>query len=167
MARRVGAPLAAWAVVLLLAGCSWLGPAQVQPGTAAAEVRERLGAPTARYAANATDGERWQYSYEPAGRRVYNVDFDADGRVVRVEQVMTEALFAARIAPGAWTRSDVLREYGPPAWIMGTHNFDGDIWVWRYENGPFRRLLYIDITPDGRVQDYTLGDEYLDPPDWR
>lgn len=162
-ARALVAPL----VALLLASCALLGPGQVTPGTSAAEVHELLGEPTARYAANGTDGERWQYSYEPSGRQVYDIDFDADGRVVRVEQVMNETLFAERIKPGTWTRHDVLREYGPPAWVMGTHSFDGDIWVWRYEIGPFFRLLYIDIAPDGVVQDYSVGDEYLDPPDWR
>lgn len=153
---------------LLLAACAaLLGPAAVEPGTPAAEVLARLGQPTARYAASASGGERWQYSYEPWGRQVYNLDFDADGRVIRAEQVMNEALFAQRIQAGTWTRDDVLREYGPPAQVMGTRNFKGDIWVWRYENGPFPRFLYVDIAPDGVVQGYTLGDEYLDPPDWR
>lgn len=159
----------AWAALLasaalLLAACA--GPAQVTPGTPAAEVSQRIGQPTARYAATDSVAERWQYSYQPSGRQVYNIDLDARGRVQQVEQAMDEALFAQRIQPGQWTRQDVLREYGAPAWTMGTHNFDGDIWVWRYENGPFLRLLYIDIRPDGVVQDYSLGDEYLDPPDW-
>lgn len=154
------------AVTLLLAACAFTSPARVAPGTPAEQVRAQLGQPTARYA-DAAGGERWQYSYEPSGRQVYNIDFDAAGAVVRVEQAMNESLFAQRIAPGIWTRDDVLREYGPPAWTMGAYNVQGTIWVWRYENGPFLRLLYIDLTPDGGVQGYSLGDEYLDPPDWR
>lgn len=159
--------VASVAASLLLAACAFMGPARLQPGTPAAQVQAQLGSPTARYAEGTAGGERWQYSYEPSGRRVYNVDFDAAGSVVRVEQAMSEALFAQRIQPGVWTRDDVLHEYGPPAQTMGTYNFKGVIWVWRYENGPYPRLLYIDLAPDGVVQGYTLGDEYLDPPDWR
>lgn len=158
---------AAAAASLLLAACALMGPARVAPGTSTAQVLAQAGQPTARYADDATGGERWQYSYEPSGRRVYNVDFDAAGSVVRVEQAMSEALFAQRIQPGTWTRADVLREYGPPERTMRTHKFKGDIWVWRYENGPFPRLLYIDLAPDGVVSGYTLGDEYIDAPDRR
>lgn len=165
-ARSLGVA-ASLVVALLLGGCAFMGPSRLAPGTPAAQVRAQLGQPTARYAARDGSGERWQYSYQPAGRQVYNVDFDAAGSVVRVEQALSEALFAQRIKIGTWTRQDVLREYGAPAWTMGTYNFKGDIWVWRYENGPFLRLLYIDLAPDGVVAGYTLGDEYLDPPDWR
>ncbi|MDO5625539.1 MAG: hypothetical protein Q4G71_12735 [Pseudomonadota bacterium] len=150
------------ACVALLAACA--SPENIAPGTPSAEVLHTLGAPTGRYPLEAgTGGERWQYSWQPAGKRVYNVDVDAQGRVTRVEQALDEGLFEQRIRPGVWTRGDVLREYGPPAQTMGVHNFDGVIWLWRYELGPFPRLLYIDIERDGTVRGYSLGDEY--PPE--
>jgi hypothetical protein len=145
---------------LALAACA--SPASVAPGTPVAQVLASLGQPTGRYPAP-DGGERLQYSMQPAGQQVFNVDVDAQGRVERVEQALNEALFAQRIQPDRWTRAQVLREYGPPAQTMGVHNFEGVIWVWRYTDGPFPRLLYIDIDRAGVVRRYSSGDEY--PPD--
>jgi hypothetical protein len=79
---------------------------------------------------------------------------------------LSESLFDQRIQPDHWTRADVLREYGPPARIVGVHNFDGDIWVWRYADGPVWRLLHIDIDRAGVVRGWSSGDEPLpDVPD--
>lgn len=156
------------ALCLLLAGCAHLvNPTSLAPGTTAQEVEARLGQPTARYPAGDGAAERWQYSMQPAGQRVYNLDLDASGHLVRAEQALNEALFDTRIQPDAWTRAEVLREYGPPARTMRVHGSDSDIWVWRYTNGPFWRLLFIDLDPQGMVREYSLGDEHIDPPERR
>lgn len=159
--------------MLALAGAAWLAgcalfadPERIAPGTPVAEVQAQLGRPSARYPAGAGQAERLQYSYEPGGQRVINLDLDAQGRVARVQQVLDENLFAQRIQPDRWTRADVLREYGAPARVERVHNFDGDIWVWRYLAGPTWRLLFIDIDPAGVVRSWSTGDELLsDPPD--
>lgn len=153
---------------LLLAGCAmFTDPSRIATGTPEAEVLRQIGRPTATYpASGGTPGARLQYSYQPSGQRVFNFDLDANGRVARAEQALSEGLFPERIRKGQWTRQDVLREYGPPAQVMGVHNFDGEVWVWRYLQGPFWRLLYIDIDPRGVVQGWSTGDEILpDPPD--
>ena len=164
-ARRVLRALGLVAASLWLAACAM--PERIAPGTPAAQVLESLGRPSARYPLP-DGGERLQYTRQPAGQQVYNVDLDGQGRVTRVEQALNEALFAQRIQPDKWTQGDVLREYGPPAQTMGVHNFKGAIWVWRYADGPVWRLLYIDIDPGGVVRHYSVGDESLpDPPDPR
>lgn len=160
-----------WVAAVLLALSACAGPnawRPLQPGMSAAEVQQRWGAPTAVYPSPADLSQRWQYSLQPAGQQVVNVDFGPDQRVQRVEQVLNEALFAQRIRPDVWQRDDVLREYGPPADITRVHNFQGDIWVWRYADGPVWRLLFIDIDPAGVVRGWSLGDENLpDPPEPR
>ena len=99
---------------------------------------------------------------------MFNLDLDAQGRVVRVEQALSEARFGQRIQPDRWTREDVLREYGRPAQVTAVHRFDGDIWVWRYLDGPTWRLLFIDIDRAGVVRGWYAGDENLpDPPEPR
>jgi hypothetical protein len=143
----------------LLLGC--VQPRNIVPGTARANVLNSLGVPTARYPAAGSAGERLQYSSQPTGQTVYNIDLGADGRVLRVEQALNEGLFGQRIRPNAWTRADVLREYGPPAYTMGVHNFKGTIWVWRYIYGQTWRLLYIDVDPSGVVRGWSNGDEDL------
>ena len=166
---RVAAPRP-WLRLLLLALAAALlqacaDPARVAVGTPADEAERSLGAPTGRYRL-ADGGERLQYSAQPSGQRVINIDTDAGGRVARVEQVLSEVLFAQRIKPNVWTREDVLREYGAPARVMAVHNFVGQVWVWRYLYGPTWRLLFIDIDPGGVVRGWSNGDEDLpDPPD--
>ena len=157
--RRAGFIGAALALVLL-GGCAlFTNPDSVAPGTPAAAVVQQLGRPTAQYPASANAGERLQYTYQPAGQRVYNVDLDAQGRVAQVEQALNTGLFGQRIQPNHWTRQDVLREYGPPARVEAVHNFKGQIWVWRYLEGPTWRLLFIDIDPEGVVRGWSTGDE--------
>ena len=157
-ARAAGAAMAA----ALLGACALLAdPGRIAVGTPEAQVLQTLGRPTAQYPAAAGQPARLQYSYEPAGQRVFNIDVDAQGRVIRVEQALNEALFAKRIGVDHWTRADVLGEYGAPARIEAVHNFKGQIWVWRYAAGPTWRLLFIDIDPAGIVRGWSLGDENL------
>jgi hypothetical protein len=148
------------ALSLALGGCAGLfaDPARIAAGTPVSQIVATLGQPTARYALP-SGGQRLQYAAE---RRVYNVDLDAQGRAVRVEQALDERLFAQRIAPGHWTRDDVLREYGPPMRQMTVRNFDGLIFVWRYDDvlaEPY--LLYIDVDRGGIVRGYSTVDERL------
>jgi hypothetical protein len=153
--------LAALASSAVLAGCAPLfaDPTRIAPGTPDSRIIATLGQPTARYALPG-GGLRLQYSQAPMGRRVYNVDLDAQGRAVRVEQTLDESLFPQRIAPDRWTREDVLREYGRPMRIMQVHNFDGQIWVWHYADLiAGARLLYIDIDRGGIVRGYSTADE--------
>lgn len=162
LVRRLSLGLLA-GLAALLAAC--VNPASIAPGTPATEVLQTLGAPTGRYPMP-DGGERLQYSTQPAGQSVFNVDLDSHGRVLHVEQALSEALFGQRIQPDVWTQADVLREYGHPARIMGVHNFVGDVWVWRYLDGPTWRLLFIDIDRAGIVRGWSNGDEDLpDPPD--
>lgn len=173
------------AVIWSLAGCA-SNPEQIPVGTARTDVLQALGRPTAQYPHGEVrcpsvkgsegrrasspgnpgliNGERLQYSMQPAGRLVYNVDLDANGRLVRAEQALNEALFPQRIIPNCWTRDDVLREYGPPARVEGVHNFQGQVWVWRYLDGITWRLLFIDVDPQGIVRGYSVGDEPLPEP---
>lgn len=156
--------------LVLLGGCAlFTNPDSVAPGTPAAAVVQQLGRPTAQYPASANAGERLQYTYQPAGQRVYNVDLDAQGRVARVEQALSEAPVPASASSRMCGRAlTCCANYGSPARTMGVHKFQGDVWVWRYLDGPIWRLLYIDIDRAGVVRGWSNGDEDLpDPPDPR
>ena len=146
------------ALAVLLLGC--VQQRHITAGMAASDVLHGLGEPTTRYPAPG-GGQRLQYSSEPSGQTVYNIDVDAQGRVLRSEQALREVLFAQRIQPNTWTRADVLHEYGQPAYTIGVHNFKGDIWVWRYVDGVTWRLLFIDVDPAGVVRGWSVGDEPL------
>lgn len=142
---------------LLLAGCA-SEPTWLQPGTSRAEALQKLGPPTAAYAL-AQGGERLQYSRQPMGFEVSNVDLDAQGRVLGVTQVMDELLFARDIQVDAWRVPDVLRTYGRPEQVTRVSSFDGDVWQWRYKQINNPRLLYIYIDRQGVVRRYHVGDD--------
>ncbi len=140
----------------MLGGCA-SEPTRLPLGVSKAEVLERLGQPTGVYPL--AGGERLQYSREPGGSEVSNVDLDASGRVVSVRQEMEEGLFPSTIEVGTWTRADVLRTYGRPVEIAEVTSFNGTIWSWRYLHINNHRLLNIYIDPQGVVVRWHSSDD--------
>lgn len=151
---RVLARLAFVALVLHLAGCAL--PAKETPGTLQAEVIARLGPPTATYAL--PSGQRLLYSELPAGFAAYNLDFDAAGRLVRNEQVLTQTRFET-IPVGVWTLGDVKRTFGPPLLVERVARFDGDIWTYRFRQNSDPRLAHVHIDRQGIVRTVMFTDE--------
>ena len=76
------------ATVSALAACAT--PASLAPGATLDEARARLGNPTGRYSLP-DGGTRLQYSNQPFDQSVWNANFDAQGRLTGVEQMMTVA----------------------------------------------------------------------------
>jgi hypothetical protein len=138
-----------------LAGCAGV-PQWEQPGALRADVLTRLGPPTAVHAL--AQGERMQYSQQPAGTQVYNLDFDAAGRLLRVEQALDPAVFG-QIGVDRWTRADVLRLLGKPGLVEHVARFDGDIWTYRFEEAGLRRQLHVHLDPGGVVRRILSTDE--------
>jgi hypothetical protein len=140
----------------LLAACA--SPAFEKPGASRADVVARVGAPT-RTAPLEGGGERLLYSAQPAGRTVYHLDFDANARLVRVDQVLTLARLQA-IPVNHWSVVDVQREFGPPAIVERVATFDGDVWTYRFLddfNNP--RFAHIHIDRSGVVRQLLFTDE--------
>ncbi|MCC2674963.1 MAG: hypothetical protein K0R58_1910 [Ramlibacter sp.] len=138
----------------------------IAPGTAREQVVARMGPPT-RVVPLPGGGERFQYSLQPQGRFAWMVDFDTTGRTTRSRQVLTAAGFE-RILPGQWTRSDVEREFGPPASIDRVTSWNGPVMTYRWEDvqrAPMFYWIYLD--PQGVVQRAHPGMEQLDLPDLR
>ncbi len=140
----------------LLAGCAGM-PERIAPGTPRAEIEDRLGMPSAVYPL--ADGTRLQYSRQPAGQQVYNLDLDAQGRLRRVDQVLDLA-WLQRIEIDRWTQDDVLRLLGRPALVDRVARFDGWVWTYRYlEPFSLARLAHIHIDPQGTVRRMVYTDE--------
>lgn len=143
-------------VTLVLSGCA-LMPERLLPGTPRADIVQRLGAPTGEYPL--PDGTRLQYSRQPAGQQVYNLDLDAQGGLRKVEQVLDIFWMQQNIALDRWTRDDVLRHMGRPALVERVWSFTGDIWTYRFleQNNPRQAHLHID--PQGVVRKLVFTDE--------
>jgi outer membrane protein assembly factor BamE (lipoprotein component of BamABCDE complex) len=146
------------ALSLALAACSSL-PETVVPGTSRADIEQRLGTPTAVHAL--PGGTRLQYSRQPAGQQVFNLDLNAQGRLVRVDQVLDiERL--QQIEVDRWTQDDVMREFGRPAVVERVARFDGGVWTYRYlEPFSHARLAHVHIDPRGVVRKVVYTDEPL------
>ena len=93
------------------------------------EVVSRMGQPGAVVALR--QGTRLQYSGQPGGQYAFMVDLDQSGRVLSAQQVLNARDFA-RIEPGKWTRDDVLREFGRPAFVERVASWQGDILTYRW-----------------------------------
>lgn len=97
----------------LLAGCAAVGLARLEPGRSTeADVRQVLGEPARVFAA--ADGSRQlAFTSGPEGTQTHMAFIAADGRLVRLQQVLTEEQFG-RISPGTTRAEEVERLVGPP-----------------------------------------------------
>lgn len=151
-------------MLALLAGCAGM-PERIAPGTPRADIENRLGRPTAVYPLG--QGTRLQYSRQPAGQQVYNLDLGPDGRLLRLEQVM-DAAWLQRIEVNRWTREDALLHLGRPALVERVAFFDGDIWTYRFMEATGPRQVHLHLDPGGVVRrvvftDEPLPEEVMDP----
>lgn len=117
----------------LLFGCAGnpFGGYDILPGTTREAVIARMGQPHRMVPLGS--GERLQYTLQPVGRYAWMVDLDATGKVMQARQVLTANNFN-RIEPGKWTREDVEREFGRPAWIDGVASWKGPIMTYRWRD---------------------------------
>lgn len=148
------ARLALLVLAVQISGCAL--PAREKAGALRAEVVARLGPPTAVFALPA--GERLLYSELPAGFAAYNLDFDASGRLVRNEQVLTQARFE-NLPVGVWTTADVQRTFGAPLRVERVARFEGDIWTYRFRQNSDPRLAHVHLDRQGVVRQVLFTDE--------
>ncbi len=145
------------AAIAMLAACAT--PQSLAPGTTLEQARARLGSPTGSYSL-AGGGTRLQYSNQPFDQSVWNADFDAQGRLVRTEQMMSDAAFA-RVQSGQDTRNEVLRDFGQPADTFVYRLRDESAWMYRYyTHGGFKAAMFVYFDPAGVVKRTETG---LDP----
>ena len=145
------------AAVSLLSACAT--PQSLAPGTTLDEARAKLRKPTGSYPL-AGGGTRLQYSNQPFDQSVWNADFDTQGKLAGVEQMMTDAAFAG-VRPGKDTQNDVLRDFGQPAYVYQYKLVDEGAWMYRYFTyGGFKAAMFIYFDPAGVVKRTETG---LDP----
>ena len=131
-------------VLAVLAGCAGYAPEAAWVGRSADEIARALGPPTGR-SVNADGSSRLEYARGPFGRHTYMIDFDAAGRMLRFEQVLTEANFAT-VRPGD-SRTAVLQRLGRPS-ETGRVWRGAELWSYRYD-AFFCRWFVITLEPDG------------------
>lgn len=128
MSRRIASLLAS---VLLLSCASYSGSG-LKPGQSSLDdVLHVMGQPAMRWAE--PDGAmQLSYPRGPYGFHSFMVYVDAEGHLLRIENVMKEAAFD-KIVPGM-KPDQVMRQLGPsePRWTAYYKARDELVWEWRY-----------------------------------
>ena len=145
----------------LLAGCAIPSPGGLNPGDDRDAVVARLGEPVATWPMPG-GGQRLEYSHMPAGESTYMVDLDAQGRMLRWEQVLDEAHFDA-IEPGL-TQDEVRRRIGPPS-ETGHYWRPVEADTWRYRYVTVQRCIVFELSFD--VKTHRTLEHGTYPPDRR
>lgn len=129
-ARVAGPAVLALALAGALTACAGYGPAASTLGSTEAQIVQQMGPPTGRY--TGPEGQtRLEFARGPFGKHTWMIDLDAQGRAVRVEQVLTEAhLQTMRDGDRA---EDVLRRFGRPSEVRSGGFQGGQVWSWRYD----------------------------------
>jgi hypothetical protein len=153
MLRRLLPP----ALALVLTACAT--PTSLKPGTSIEAARQSLGRPTAEIKL-ADGGSRLQYSGQPFAQSVWNADFDPQGRLRTVRQMMSDEAFLD-VRAGKDTQADVLREFGPPAYVYEYRLSNETAFMYRYyTHGGFKAAMFVYFDPAGVVKRTETG---LDP----
>lgn len=133
---------------LLLAGCAQ-NPTAFQPGGDAATLSARLGQPAEVYP-RPDGGKRLMWPTQPFGETTLAADVSASGAIQRVRQVLQPAEFS-KAQVGAWTRNDVLTNFGRPEESAYFPSTGREVWSYRYQEGGTWKLLYNFYFDEGGV----------------
>jgi hypothetical protein len=130
----IGARLAAIAgAAILVAGCGALGVARLEPGKSTeADVRQALGEPAKVYA-NPDGSRQIAFPRGPSGAQTYMAHVSPDGRLVRVDQVLSPE-HLQRIDSGTTTQAQLERLIGPPWRVSAFPNLRQMAWEYVIED---------------------------------
>ncbi len=136
---------------ILLASCAGPGLTPLQAGLGEAELRQRWGEPTGRHALDG--GVRLEYALGPAGLQTWMVELDAQGRVLRWQQVLDwRHLEQVQASLPGMRREELLRTLGRPGHVRSGGRQGGEVWSWRHDS-PFCLWFQASLADDGRVTD--------------
>lgn len=142
---------------LLLAACASYDPSGIAVGSSEATVVGKMGAPTGQRPLP-DGGKRLEFARGPLGYHTFMLDFDAQGRLQRSEQVLTEQNFA-KIQAGM-DQSEVLALLGRPSEISGYGWHERfNAWGYRYWNS-FCQWFQVGVNLQGKVVDASYA---MDP----
>ncbi len=139
--------------LLVLTGCSSFAPPIQLEGVGKDQVLARMGSPDTQRQLDG-GGTRLEYPTGLYGLHTWFVDLDAAGKVVRLEQVLTERNFN-QILPDM-DQAEVRRRLGRPNGMYTLGRSRGEVWNYRFE-GPFCQWFQVEISKQHRVRSAGYG----------
>jgi hypothetical protein len=136
-----------------LGGCMALASRQFEHGSSATSVVARLGPPCSEHAL-ADGGMRLEYATGPYGKSTHLYRFDALGRLVAGEEVLTEAHFATIRA--GMSADEVLALIGRPSTTWAIARQQQTVWSYRYQTWICQWFM-VGVNPQGMVVDTAYG----------
>ncbi|MFM2341474.1 MAG: outer membrane protein assembly factor BamE [Pseudomonadota bacterium] len=151
-------PVFSLAVAVLLAGCDARREERLPVGTASEqEVLREFGTPVAIH--RQPDGSRiLEFTGQPEGSTNHFATIGSDGRLVQLRQALQPESFA-QVRPGM-TVGQVRQQLGQPALKEAYALKKEEVWDWRWQDGPTRRIFRVTFDFEGRV----LSASALDDP---
>lgn len=128
-----GARCAVLALAAMLMGCAGFAITRLEPGKSTeADVRQALGEPVKIYT-NPDGTRQLVYPRGPAGPETYMANLAPDGRLVRLQQVLSEEQFR-RIEVGSTDRAQLERLIGPPWRVVDFPNLRQVAWDYVFQD---------------------------------
>ena len=147
------------AFLMLLAGCAGFDGRGLVPGQSTENEVEALMGPSADQRKGPGGESVRYYSRLPYGRVMYAARFTPQGKLIAIEQRLTESN-VARLRPGS-TRADDVRELiGPPYRVDAYPRLERDVWTYKMYEGSFvPKDLYVQLSRDGIVREVMMTDD--------
>jgi hypothetical protein len=143
--------------VALVAGCASYSGGRLPPGASAAQVESVMGPPAERRPGANGETILW-YPRMPYGDGSYAARIGPDGRLIAIEQRITEANIA-RIELGKTTADQVHDLVGPPYRIDQYPRMDREIWTYKMQVFPFPKALVAQFSPDHVAREVYFMDD--------
>jgi hypothetical protein len=146
--------------LLLLAGCaSYDGRGLVAGQSTESDVLAVMGTPAERRAGPGGETVLW-YPRLPYGRASYAARIGADGRLISLEQRLTEENLA-HLERGKTTTEAVHDLFGPPNKVNQFPRMQREIWTYQMPAITEWKVLYVQFSPDHVLREYY----YMDDPE--
>jgi hypothetical protein len=148
-------------VLLALVGCASFDGRGLVPGQSTADDVERLMGPAADKRAG-PGGETWlYYPRQPYGRKVFVARVAGDGRLVAVEQRLTDEN-VGKIIPNRSTSDDARTLLGPPYVVTAFPRLERTVWQYNmrhFADPGIPISLYVQFSPDNLAREVMLIDD--------
>lgn len=143
---------------LLLGACAGYAPPDRMIGMSRDELVLRMGQPEMERRVG--EDSRLEFPRGPYGQHTWFVYFNAAGKAIRAEQVLTEKNFG-QIDAGM-TQDDVRQLLGRPSEVQLLGRARGVVWNYRYENN-FCQWFQVELSLQQQVRSAGYGE----PPECR
>jgi len=148
-------------VAALVAACASFDGYNLTPGQSSVqEVEKVMGAPAETR--SGPGGETWYYyPRQPYGRKTFVARIGQDGRLVALEQRLTDEN-VAKVIPNTTNVEQVRDLFGPPYQVLRIDRMERDVWTWhmrRFGDPGIPVSLNLQMSMDGVVREVYIIDE--------